>query len=72
MFMGNLQGPYLDRIVGSTSSSFYDLLLAGERIENMIKMGKIQNFASASSVAKKPFVPYGKKRECETSAATII
>lgn len=41
MFMGNLQGPYLDRMVGSTSSGFYDLVLTGERIENMIKMGKI-------------------------------
>lgn len=72
MFMGNLQGPYLDRMVGNTSSSFYDLVLAGERIENMIKMGKIQNSASTSSASKKPFVPYGKKREGETNANAII
>ncbi|XP_050895943.1 uncharacterized protein LOC127102641 [Lathyrus oleraceus] len=72
MFMGNLQGPYLDRMVGSTSSGFSDLVLAGERIENMIKMGKIQNSASTSSASKKPFVPYGKKREGETNAASII
>ncbi|XP_050919023.1 uncharacterized protein LOC127136518 [Lathyrus oleraceus] len=72
MFMGNLQGPYLDRMVGSTSSGFSDLVLAGERIENMIKMGKIQNSGSASSASKKPFVPYGKKGEGETNAAFII
>ncbi|XP_050896412.1 uncharacterized protein LOC127103178 [Lathyrus oleraceus] len=48
MFIGNLQDPYLDRMVGSTSSGFSDLVLAGERIENMIKMGKIQNSASTS------------------------
>ncbi|XP_050909309.1 uncharacterized protein LOC127123094 [Lathyrus oleraceus] len=72
MFIGNLQGPYLDRMVGSTSSGFSDLVLAGERIENMIKMGKIQNSASTSSASKKPFVPYGKKREGETNAASII
>ncbi|XP_050916256.1 uncharacterized protein LOC127131373 [Lathyrus oleraceus] len=72
MFMGNLQGPYLDRMVGSTSSGFSDLVLVGERIENMIKMGKIQNSASTSSASKKPFVPYGKKREGETNAASII
>ncbi|XP_050877338.1 uncharacterized protein LOC127081095 [Lathyrus oleraceus] len=72
MFMGNLQGPYLDRMVWSTSSGFSDLVLAGERIENMIKMGKIQNSSSASSASKKPFVPYGKKREGETNAASII
>ncbi|XP_050919190.1 uncharacterized protein LOC127136700 [Lathyrus oleraceus] len=72
MFMGNLQGPYLDRMVRSTSSGFSDLVLAGERIENMIKMGKIQNSASTSSASKKPFVPYGKKREGETNVASII
>lgn len=72
MFMGNLQGPYLDRMVGSTSSGFSDLVLAGERIENMIQMGKIQNSPSTSSASKKPFVPYGKKREGETNAASII
>ncbi|XP_050889623.1 uncharacterized protein LOC127094905 [Lathyrus oleraceus] len=72
MFMGNLQGSYLDRMVGSTSSGFSDLVLAGERIENMIKMGKIQNSASTSSASKKPFVPYGKKREGETNATSII
>ncbi|XP_050908405.1 uncharacterized protein LOC127122034 [Lathyrus oleraceus] len=72
MFMGNLQGPYLDRMVGNTSSGFSDLVLAGERIENMIKMGKIQNSASTSSASKKTFVPYGKKREGETNAASII
>lgn len=42
MFMGNLQGPYLDRMVGSTSSVFSDLVLVGERIENMIKMGQFK------------------------------
>lgn len=38
----------------------------------MIKMGKIQNSASASGVAKKPFVPYEKKREGDTNAVSII
>lgn len=72
MFMGNLQGPFLDIMVGRNYSGFSDLVLADERIENMIKMGKIQNFASASGAAKKPFVPYGKKREGESSVVTII
>lgn len=48
MFMGNLQGSFLDRMVGSTSSGFFDLVLADERIENMIKMGKFQKSASTS------------------------
>lgn len=72
MFMGNLQGSFFDRMVGSTSSSFFNLVLVGERIENIIKMGKIQNSTSTSGMVKRPFVPYGKKRQGETSAATVI
>lgn len=40
MFMGTLQGPYYDRMVGSTSTSFFELVMAGERIEAGPKMGK--------------------------------
>ncbi|XP_050918322.1 uncharacterized protein LOC127135723 [Lathyrus oleraceus] len=72
MFMGNLQGPYLDRMVGSTSSSFSELVLADETIQNMIKMGKIQNSTSTSSVVKKSFVAYGKKREEEMNETAVI
>lgn len=72
MFMGNLQGPYLNRMIGSTSLGFSDIVLAGKRVENMIKMGKIQNSASTSSMVKKPFVTYGKKREGETNVKTTI
>lgn len=70
--MGNLQGPYLDRMVGSTSSGFSDLVLAGERIQNMIKLRKIQNSANTSGVVKKAFVTYGKKMEGETNETTIV
>lgn len=72
LFKGNLQGPYLDRMVESTSSGFSDLVLAGERIENMIKMGKIHNSASTSCVVKKPLVAYGKKREVETNETVVV
>lgn len=72
MSMGNLQAPYLYRMIGSTSSGFSNSVLAGKRIENMIKLGKIQNFANTSGVVKKPFVAYGKKREGETNATTVV
>lgn len=42
MFMGTLQGPYYDRMVGSTSTGFSELVMAGERIEAGLKMSKIQ------------------------------
>lgn len=38
MFMSTLQGPYLDRMVGSASSGFSNLVAIGERIENCLKM----------------------------------
>lgn len=41
MFMGTLQGPYYDRMVGITSTGFSELVIPGERIEVGLKMGKI-------------------------------
>lgn len=48
------------------------MVLAGERIENMIKMGKIQNSASTCGMAKKPFVAYGKKQKCEANETVMV
>lgn len=38
----------------------------------MIKMGKIQNVASTSSVVKKPYIAYGMKREGEANETVVI
>lgn len=38
----------------------------------MIKMGKIHDVASTSSVVKKSYVAYGKKQEGETNATDIV
>lgn len=70
MFMGTLQGPYYDRMVGSTSTNFSELVMARERIEVGLKMGKIQlaNAGnSASGDGKKPFSGYHKKKKGESS-----
>lgn len=72
MLMGNLQGSYLDRMVGRTSLCFLDLVLSSERIESMIKMGNIQNAASTSSVVKKPYVGFGKKTEEDTNDVVVM
>lgn len=42
MFIGTLQGPYLDRMVRSSSYGFAYLVVAGERIENHLKNGKLK------------------------------
>ncbi|XP_058726070.1 uncharacterized protein LOC131597387 [Vicia villosa] len=46
MFMGTLQDPYLNRMVGCTASEFSALVVAGERIEHGLKTGKIQDVAT--------------------------
>lgn len=61
-------------MVGTTSTGFSDLVMAGERIEAGLKMGKIQSASSSSSSSgaiKKPFGEYVKKKEGETSAIYV-
>ncbi|XP_050916175.1 uncharacterized protein LOC127131290 [Lathyrus oleraceus] len=70
MFMGTLQGPYLDRMIGSAFASFSDLVAAGEWIENSLKTGKIQGFAVAYNGTKKPYSGFPKKKEGETNATS--
>src|SRR3954463_14256573 len=74
MFMNTLQGHYYEKMVGSVSSGFSDLVRIGERIENGLKIGKIQNPANAAAGNqygyKKPQGNFIKKKEGETSAAS--
>ena len=58
MFLGTLSGPFFKHLIGSSSSGFTELILTGERVEVGIQSGKIQKYASSSSI-KKPFT--GKK-----------
>lgn len=71
MFMGTLQGLYYDRILGSISVGFSELVMVGERIEVGLKMGKIQ-FANVGSSAcrsgKKTSSGYPKNKEGESSS----
>ena len=48
----------MNHLIGSSSASFTELVLTGERVEAVIRSGKIQKDAS-SSAGKRPFV--GKK-----------
>ena len=61
MFMGMLTGPFLNLLIGSSSSGFTKLILTGERVESGIKSERIpMASASTSNTVKKPFT--GKKR----------
>lgn len=66
--MDTLQGPYLDRMIGSTTLGFSNLVIAGEQIENGLKIGKIQDTITVVSGAKKSHSGFPKKKEGETNA----
>src|SRR3954465_9530124 len=52
MFMNTLKDPYLNMMVGCASSEFSSLVVVGERIENALKMGKIQDIAYVSELTE--------------------
>ena len=70
MFMSTLDGPFYEHVIGSASTGFADLVMAGERVEVGLKLEKIHIGGSSGSSGggKKPFNTYPKKRECDTSA----
>jgi hypothetical protein len=69
MFMNTLQGNYIERLAACLSINFAEIVIVGERIESLLKMGRIQdNSASNSSGPKRPFAGNGQRRkEGETS-----
>ncbi|KAK2449436.1 hypothetical protein QL285_008633 [Trifolium repens] len=70
MFTNTLQGPYFERMIGSVSSGFSDLVRIGERIESGLKNGKIQAITGSQGNTVKPTSSFVKKKEDEVNAAT--
>src|SRR3954468_21602066 len=68
-FVRPFEGPYYDKMVGSISSGFSDLVVIGERIEDGIKNGKIQWAPSGSYHTKKS---YDGKKEPNTIGAILV
>ncbi|KAK2450357.1 hypothetical protein QL285_009479 [Trifolium repens] len=68
MFTNTLQGVYFERMIGSVSSGFSDLVRIGERIESGVRTGKIQASASTPSNTKKPVNNFARKKEGNTNA----
>ncbi|KAK2428440.1 hypothetical protein QL285_026962 [Trifolium repens] len=68
MFTNTLQGVYFERMIGSVSSGFSDLVRIGERIESGVRTGKIQASTSSPNNAKKPVNNFVRKKEGNTNA----
>ncbi|KAK2422365.1 hypothetical protein QL285_032905 [Trifolium repens] len=70
MFTNTLQGAYFERMIGSVSSGFSDLVRIGEKIESGLKNGKIQATIGSQGNTVKPTSSFVKKKEDEANAVT--
>ncbi|MCI69388.1 hypothetical protein A2U01_0090650, partial [Trifolium medium] len=69
-FMSTLQGLYYDKMIGSISSGFFDIVIIGERVEEGVeeRQNKIQDASNGQAGAKKFFNNNQKKKEGEANA----
>lgn len=58
-------------MVGSASSDFSDLVIAGKELRIVSKIEKIQGVIIVSNGAKKPYSRFTKKKEWETNTVMI-
>ncbi|MCH80909.1 gag-protease polyprotein, partial [Trifolium medium] len=70
-FMSTLHGPYYEKMIGSISSGFADMVIIGGRVEEGLKSGKIQGSSSNQIGAKKLFNNHHKKKEGETNPVVV-
>jgi len=54
LFIDTLREPFYDKMIGSTSSNFSDVVIIGERVESGIKSGWITRPSSGTATIKKP------------------
>jgi hypothetical protein len=71
IFIGTLQAPYYEKVIGSASSGFSDLVIIGEMVELGLKNGKISNAQNGQAVAKKFPTSFPKKKEGEANAVMM-
>jgi len=62
LFIDTLREPFYDKMIGSTSSNFSDIVIIGERVESGMKSERITCLSSRAATVKKPSNMLGKKR----------
>jgi len=73
MFVETLEDPFYERVLGSVSSNFSDLVTIGERVERGLKRGKIAQNTLAVTTGRKPgFNNSNKKKEGAVQAASAM
>lgn len=69
-FTDTLHSPFYEKMIGSSSTGFSDLVTIGERIEHGLKSGKITSHSEASNAPRRFNNTFQKKKEGE--ANTVI
>ncbi|XP_050916556.1 uncharacterized protein LOC127131684 [Lathyrus oleraceus] len=70
IFMGTLHGLYYEKVIGSSSTNFADMVTIGARVENGLKSGKITDTTAPQATNKKSYGGFTKKKEGETNVVT--
>jgi len=63
LFINTLREPFYDKMIGSISSNFFDIVIIGERVESGMKSGRITCPSSGAATVKKPQICQEKRRE---------
>ncbi|XP_027368345.1 uncharacterized protein LOC113874309 [Abrus precatorius] len=71
MFIDTLQSPFYDKMIGSVSSNFSNIVIIGERVEGRIRSGKIFHNSGGPSNLKKFTNGPRRKKEGETNVITF-
>ncbi|XP_050889356.1 uncharacterized protein LOC127094579 [Lathyrus oleraceus] len=67
IFMGTLHGLYFEKMIGSPSTNFTDMVTIGERVKSGLKSGKITDTVVSQSVNKRAYCGFTKKKEGEAN-----
>ncbi|KAA3467487.1 Gag-pro-like protein [Gossypium australe] len=66
LFINTLKAPFITHMIGNTTKSFADIVMAGEMIENAIRGGKIEaGETNRRSVPKKKDNEYDSNAQCD-------
>ncbi|XP_050883676.1 uncharacterized protein LOC127086894 [Lathyrus oleraceus] len=70
IFMGTLQGLYFEKMIGSSSTNFDDMITIGERVESGLKSGKITDTTAQQTTNKRLHGGFANKKKGKANAVT--
>ncbi|XP_052877286.1 uncharacterized protein LOC128283913 [Gossypium arboreum] len=71
LFINTLKAPFITHMIGSTTKSFADIVMAGEMIENAIRGGKIEGEAAKRSAPRRKDNEVNNTSSFNSKAVTV-